>query len=463
MNTSGPLGCGGGPIRQPRSSAARMREGDRCGCRRHRGCRRQRRPPCHVVLAAALHPSPHDPIPSHACEPRLAKSRMPQQGEAHGEIVEIVRLGHAGDGVTGDGVFVPGTVPGDVARIRREGERGRLLELIAPGPTRTVPPCAHFGRCGGCALQHVAQPAYLAWKRDLVVTALKQRGFADVPVEEIHAVAPGTRRRASFKAQVVGGAVSVGFYEAGSRVLVDLSECPILVPELARIDSAPARSSGETTARERDRRAARDRDELRNRPHAVSEAKARCRCPDGAFRHGVRPRARAADMERRGRGDRGGAHFARGPLHREAAAGRVSPADERGRAGAAAACRGASGRRASCRGSVRRMRHARARRCREPDGPRGRQSRVARRRAHGGGEVGQGARERRDPRPLSPTVAGHRARALRCRRARPAAPRRRRPGQGAGPVPRAEGAVCVLQRLELRAGCANSRRGRLSP
>jgi 23S rRNA (uracil1939-C5)-methyltransferase len=160
---------------------------------------------------------------------------MAQQGEAPGETVEIVRLGHAGDGVTADGLFVPGTVPGDVARVGREGGRGRLVELVVPGPDRAVPPCPHFGRCGGCALQHVSRPAYLAWKRDLVVTALKQRRFADAPVEDIRAVAPGTRRRASFKAQAIGGAVSVGFYEAGSRVLVDLSECPIVVPELARL------------------------------------------------------------------------------------------------------------------------------------------------------------------------------------------------------------------------------------
>ena len=80
-----------------------------------------------------------------------------------------------------------------------------------------------------------SREAYLAWKRDLVVTALKQRGFADVPVDEIHAVAPGTRRRANFKAQRRGDQVAVGFYEAGSRNLVDLRECPILVPELARL------------------------------------------------------------------------------------------------------------------------------------------------------------------------------------------------------------------------------------
>lgn len=160
---------------------------------------------------------------------------MSQQARAAGEIVEIVKLGHAGDGVTADGLFIAGTVPGDVVRVAREGARGRLIELVEKGPARTAPPCGHFGICGGCALQHVTREAYLSWKRDLVVTALKQRGFADVPVDEIVAVAPGTRRRASFKAQRSGDQTAVGFYEAGSRNLVDLRECPILVPELARL------------------------------------------------------------------------------------------------------------------------------------------------------------------------------------------------------------------------------------
>jgi 23S rRNA (uracil1939-C5)-methyltransferase len=160
---------------------------------------------------------------------------MSQQARGLSEIVEIVKLGHAGDGVTADGLFIPGTVPGDVVRVSREGERGRLVELIEKGPARAAPPCVHFGTCGGCALQHVARDAYLVWKRDLVVTALKQRGFVDVPVDDIHAVAPGTRRRASFKAQRRGDQVAVGFYEAGSRNLVDLRECPILVPDLARL------------------------------------------------------------------------------------------------------------------------------------------------------------------------------------------------------------------------------------
>lgn len=166
---------------------------------------------------------------------------MPQQAPKPEETVKILKVGHAGDGVTEEGLFVPYTVPGDVVRIAREGARARLRDVVTPGPWRIQPPCPHFGRCGGCALQHVAREPYLQWKRDLIVAALKQRGFSDVPVEDIHAVSPGTRRRANFKAQASRTGVLVGFYEAASRNLVDLSECPILVPQLARL-MAPLRT-----------------------------------------------------------------------------------------------------------------------------------------------------------------------------------------------------------------------------
>jgi 23S rRNA (uracil1939-C5)-methyltransferase len=151
------------------------------------------------------------------------------------EIAEIVKLGHAGDGIAADGLFVPYTVPGDVVRVSREGARGRLLEIVAPGPWRGAASCRHFGRCGGCALQHVEQTAYLAWKRESVVTALKQRGFENPPVEDIRAVGSATRRRASFKVKRAGVGVLLGFYEPESRNLVDLAECPILVPPLAKL------------------------------------------------------------------------------------------------------------------------------------------------------------------------------------------------------------------------------------
>jgi 23S rRNA (uracil1939-C5)-methyltransferase len=98
----------------------------------------------------------------------------------------------------------------------------------------------------------LARDAYLDWKRDLVIGALTQRGFSDVRVEAIRAVAPGTRRRAMFKARLYGKEIVLGFYEQESRNLVDIAECPILVPELARLIAplkralAPLPRPGET-------------------------------------------------------------------------------------------------------------------------------------------------------------------------------------------------------------------------
>lgn len=151
------------------------------------------------------------------------------------EVVEIVRLGHAGDGVTADGRFVPLTVPGDVVRITQNGNRAGVEEVISPGPARITPACRHFGRCGGCALQMMEHDAYLAWKREQVVAALHQRGFDDPPVGAIRAVPAQTRRRAMLKCRKAGHQLLLGFYEADSHRLVDIAECPVLVPEITAL------------------------------------------------------------------------------------------------------------------------------------------------------------------------------------------------------------------------------------
>ncbi len=161
-----------------------------------------------------------------------------------GEIVEILKLGHAGDGVTSEGDFVPYTVPGDLVRISRMGKRAQVEEVLKSGAWRAEPRCRHFGRCGGCALQHVSLQPYLAWKRDLVLSALAQRGFNDVQVEPIRAVPPGTRRRAMFKARRSGNEVELGFYEPQSRNLVDIGECPVLVPALESLIAPLKRNLG---------------------------------------------------------------------------------------------------------------------------------------------------------------------------------------------------------------------------
>jgi 23S rRNA (uracil1939-C5)-methyltransferase len=144
----------------------------------------------------------------------------------------IVRLGAGGDGIVeteGGPVYVPYTLPGEEATIARTGSRGTLIALLNPSPDRTEPACRHFETCGGCALQHMGDEAYRAWKRGLVVDALRVRGL-DSAVEALVPCRPATRRRAVF-AVAPGGQV-LGFNRAMSHDIVGIAECPVLVPAI---------------------------------------------------------------------------------------------------------------------------------------------------------------------------------------------------------------------------------------
>lgn len=151
----------------------------------------------------------------------------------------IEGLGSGGDGIAtaeGSRVHVPFSAPGDRVRARlpaRDDRSGKadFLELVAAGPNRAQPPCPHFGPCGGCRLQHVAEPAYRAWKRDLVVRAFGHQGI-EAPVAEPIVSPPRSRRRAVFAARRGGRRVFLGFNEERSSRIVDLETCFIVEPAL---------------------------------------------------------------------------------------------------------------------------------------------------------------------------------------------------------------------------------------
>jgi 23S rRNA (uracil1939-C5)-methyltransferase len=166
----------------------------------------------------------------------------PRAAAASDETVEVAieEIGARGDGIAryqGMPVFVPFTVAGDRVRARlgaarEQGRAAALLEVLEAGPGRRAPACPHFGTCGGCALQHVEDDAYKAWKRDLVVAALTRRGLGQTRVDPLLCVGPGTRRRASLKALRLRDRAVLGFYERASHRVVDVARCPVLVPRL---------------------------------------------------------------------------------------------------------------------------------------------------------------------------------------------------------------------------------------
>ena len=167
--------------------------------------------------------------------------------------VEIAALGARGDGVgyaDGPGgksaIFVPFAAPGDRLRVAITGERdgglrGHIVERLADGADRIQPPCRHFGDCGGCALQHVAPEAYVAWKQSLVGQALARRGI-EAPILPLRILPPAGRRRAVFAAVRRGNRMDLGFNASASANIVDLQTCLILDLKLVEL-LAPLRQT----------------------------------------------------------------------------------------------------------------------------------------------------------------------------------------------------------------------------
>ena len=158
------------------------------------------------------------------------------------EEADIVDLSHEGHGVAkpdGKAVFVADALPGERVVLRRIGRRRNydeavLEQVLVASPDRVPAECPHFGVCGGCALQHLAPTAQLAFKQAQLLENLARLGS----VQPEHVLEPltgpvwGYRRRARLGIKLVPrkGRVLVGFRERSAPYVADLHECRVLAP-----------------------------------------------------------------------------------------------------------------------------------------------------------------------------------------------------------------------------------------
>jgi 23S rRNA (uracil1939-C5)-methyltransferase len=149
------------------------------------------------------------------------------------EEVSIVALDAQGHGLTANGAIVPGALPGERSLIKPDGRRIELVETLDPSPERAEPICPWFGRCGGCAAQHISTSLYHVWKRGLVVEALEREGVAAEVGDLVDAHGAG-RRRATFHARFPHGQPNeVGFMRARSHDIIAVDACPLFSDGMA--------------------------------------------------------------------------------------------------------------------------------------------------------------------------------------------------------------------------------------
>ncbi len=105
------------------------------------------------------------------------------------ENLEIISAGAEGKAVAkqeGLTIFVPYAVPGDVVDVeiykRKHGyAEANLLAVRTPSPDRVVPPCRHFGVCGGCKWQMLDYNKQLIFKQQQVEDNFRHLGKFDFP------------------------------------------------------------------------------------------------------------------------------------------------------------------------------------------------------------------------------------------------------------------------------------------
>src|SRR5438309_1420725 len=155
--------------------------------------------------------------------------------------LKIEDIAFGGKGVAreqGKAVFVPYTVESElvsaeIVREKKQFAEAEFVEVKQASPDRVEPQCPYFGRCGGCAYQHMSYEHQLAIKWRQVRDALERIGkLKDVPMRPIIPSPEqyGYRNRITVHAQ--DGVI--GFFRRDSHTLLDIERCPISRDEVNR-------------------------------------------------------------------------------------------------------------------------------------------------------------------------------------------------------------------------------------
>jgi len=185
---------------------------------------------------------------------------MPAEGKLVATIVDLTHDGQGVADIDGRRVFVPDALPGERVEIRLRKRRRKLVEaelvaVLEPSPSRVVPECEYFGRCGGCALQHLAHPTQVEFKQNVVAQALAR--IAQTEPEEWLPPVVGKpwqyRRRARLGVKYVPGKdrVLVGFRERAAPYITDMQRCPVLMPPLDGLLGELAELIAQSSVRDR--------------------------------------------------------------------------------------------------------------------------------------------------------------------------------------------------------------------
>ncbi len=129
--------------------------------------------------------------------------------------LRVERPGAQGRGVArhaGFTVLVERGLPGEtvlaqVLRVEPRYAVARVVQVLEPAPGRVEAPCPHFAACGGCDWQHLAYPAQLALKQQVVEEQLQRiGGMQQIPAWSVQPAPAALEYRSKLEFMVLDGA-----------------------------------------------------------------------------------------------------------------------------------------------------------------------------------------------------------------------------------------------------------------
>lgn len=156
---------------------------------------------------------------------------------------EIIELNIDGMGVNGEGIghyqgytlFVDGALLGEKVEVKvvKTGKNfgfGKILHFIEVSKDRVEPVCPVANTCGGCQVQHMSYDAQLAYKKNLVASALERIGkIDDVKVNDVLGMDEPYyyRNKVIYPVRLDNGVLKIGFYAKRSHRIVEHDTCYI--------------------------------------------------------------------------------------------------------------------------------------------------------------------------------------------------------------------------------------------
>ncbi|WP_353989594.1 23S rRNA (uracil(1939)-C(5))-methyltransferase RlmD [Pediococcus argentinicus] len=151
-------------------------------------------------------------------------------------------------GINGEGIgyferticFIEGALPGEkviakITEIKPRYMNGVVVKIKQASPDRVEPVDSYAGEVGGFELEHLAYPAQLEFKRDVIkqsLTKFRPEGYKQYDLRPTIGMKDpaGYRNKSQFQFRKIDGKIAAGLYKTNSHDLVDLETCSVQHP-----------------------------------------------------------------------------------------------------------------------------------------------------------------------------------------------------------------------------------------